>query len=234
MAVLSRVALIEQFSFPSRDVIGQRKVRVRTSQIAVPLRDLVGEAELVAECRRHQLADGPVILVRIAGGRGEHEIRAQRPRLGLDDLLDLAPDGGQPPVGQVMQLHLEVRAGCERPGRRLGLLLALTGPRQQDVPDTQPRVALSEAEQGPARCDLNVIGMRADREDRQRRVRRRVKAQRQHYATTAPGPAAPTAPTAAVFPAPERSGSHTIQGQLPWWYISSSWARSFTVSAGVQ
>ena len=33
---------------------------------------------------------------------------------------------------------------------------------------------------------------------------------------------------------PERSGSQIIHGQFPRWYISSSWARSFTVSAGDQ
>ena len=33
---------------------------------------------------------------------------------------------------------------------------------------------------------------------------------------------------------PDRSLSQIIQGQFPWWYISSSRARSFTVSAGDQ
>jgi len=36
-----------------------------------------------------------------------------------------------------------------------------------------------------------------------------------------------------VWPAaPDRSGSQSIHGQFPRWYISSSWARSLTVSAG--
>ena len=51
---------------------------------------------------------------------------------------------------------------------------------QHDVAGLQSRLALGEGEQRPAGADLDVVGMRADREHRQRPARRRAQMQWQH------------------------------------------------------
>ena len=101
---------------------------------------------------------------------------------------------------------------------------------QHHIADPQP--ALGETEEQSAGADLDVVWMRADGEHGQRLACRRVQGQWQHdrsplgrwYVSRGMAPRS----------APERSGSQIIHGQFPRWYISSSWARSLTVSAGDQ
>ena len=107
-----------------------------------------------------------------------------------------------------------VRASC----------LPFRGAGQQDVASLQR--AGGQLQQQSARADLDVVGVRADRPAGTAAARRAAPGS---MAAALDGPAS-TGPLAA----PERSGSQIIQGQCPRWYISSSWARSFTVSAGDQ
>ena len=131
---------------------------------------------------------------------------------------------------------VEVRARQEGAGRGAGLLLAFGRAGQHHVAGLQPAAA-ARLSSSPAGADLDVVGMRADREHGQRprpagasrcsgsmaaRYLAPARERRRHPGGTP------------AWPAPERSGSQTIHGQLPRWYISSSWARSFTVSAGDQ
>ena len=131
-----------------------------------------------------------------------------------------------------MKLDGEVRAGQEGLRRVPRLLLALRRAGQHHVADLQP-AALREAEQQPAGADLDVVGMRAEGEHGQRPPAGALRRQRQHDMRRYTAAVAPAAVMAPLF-APERSGSQIIHGQLPRWYISSSWARSLTVSAGDQ
>ena len=158
----------------------------------------------------------------------------QRPRHALEDLLHAAPDGGQPSLGQVEQLDGEVRAGQERMRRVARLLLTFRGAGQHDVPG--PQLALGQAEEQAAGADLDVVRVRADGEHGQRLAGRRVKGQRQHGSLPLRrrGGRRNAGQRPAFLAAPERSGSQTIHGHCPRWYISSSWARSLTVSAGDQ
>ncbi len=220
----------------------QRKVHRRAAEVTVPLRDLVGEVELVAEDRGHDLADRPVILMRVVARRREDEVRRAGSRHLLQDLLHLAPDGGQPALGQIVQVDAR---GPRPAGRRAPRGAPRPGdPPCRSAPRSGPaaRLALGQAEQRPAGADLDVVGMRADREHGQRPARRRVQVQRQHARITVTrrrcGTCIASAEVeqdgAACAAVPERSGSQIIQGQFPRSYISSSWARSFTVSAGDQ
>jgi polysaccharide pyruvyl transferase WcaK-like protein len=234
---LRGVALVEQLDLLARDLAGQREVCVRPGQVAVPLGDLVGEVELVAEGRRCYFTDNPVVLVRIAWGRAENEVRFAGSCHALDDLLDLLPDGRQASFRQVVEFDLEVSVRRETPHRPPGLLLPLRRSGQQNVPQPEPRVAPGEAEQHAAGRDLDVVWVRADREQRHRLPGGLGQLQADHTGTALPSTAAPPPDMTAADIAsacPERSGSQTIHGQYPRWYISSIWARSLTVSAGDQ
>ena len=158
---------------------------------------------------------------------GEHD-RATSSRISFTS----APDGGQPALGQVEELDGEVGAGQERMRRVARLLLTLGGAGQHDVAGPQP--ALGQAEQQAAGADLDVVGMRADGEHRQRLARRRAQVQWQHGSSPLRRRGGRRPAAMAALSAPERSGSQIIHGQFPRWYISSSWARSLTVSAGDQ
>ena len=159
----------------------------------------------------------------------------------LEDLLDLAPGRGQPAVGQLVQVDGQVRPGQEGPGR-------VRGPRawRSAVPVSTTYVARSAGlaparlSSGPARADLDVVGMRADGQHGQRPPWR-ARAAREHSESRQTGRAQAAARSRRAdraLPdsgrAADRSGSQIIHGQLPRWYISSSCARSLTVSAGDQ
>ena len=234
---LRGVALVKQLDLLARDLVGQREVRVRPGHVAVPLGDLVSEVKLVAEGCQYYFTDNPVILVRIARGRAENEVRCAGSRHALDDLLDLLPDGRQASFRQVVEFDLEISTRREAPHRRPGLLLPLRRSGQQNVPQPEPRVPPGETEQRATGRDLDVVRVRADREQRHRLPGGFGQLQADHAGTALPPTAAPSPEMAAADIAaacPERSGSQTIHGQYPRWYISSIWARSLTVSAGDQ
>ena len=136
-----------------------------------------------------------------------------------------------------MQPDSEVRGGQEGAGRAAGLQLALRRSGQHNVVGLQARLALSQAEQRTAGADLYVIWVRPDREHGQRAARWNRQLQWQHGGHHSDGDLGTDwierVPVLRPIK-PDRSGSHTIQGQFPRWYISSSCARSFTVSAGDQ
>src|SRR5215475_14113436 len=119
--------------------------------------------------------------------------------------------------------------------------MAIRRSRQDNVANPQPRLTLGEAEQCPTGADLDVVRVRADGQQGQPPARWRFQMQREHAghpdaepggAGLLPSGAGNVASAGGVMP--DRSGSQIIQGQVPRWYISSSCARSFTVSAGDQ
>ena len=114
------------------------------------------------------------------------------------------------------------------------LLLAFGGAGQHDV--TGPQFALGQAEEQPPGADLDVVGCApiastdSGSPDDALMGSGNMMACRYAVAAVAGRPGKDPA----FLAAPERSGSHTIHGHCPRWYISSSWARSLTVSAGDQ
>src|SRR6185437_1031815 len=64
-SALGREALVQQFYLPAGRLGGQRDVHRGTADVAVPLRDLVGQVELITENGGNDLGDGPVILMRV-------------------------------------------------------------------------------------------------------------------------------------------------------------------------
>ena len=123
-----------------------------------------------------------------------------------------------------MQLNLQFRAGQESTGGRPCLLLTLGHPAEHHVPGAQARMTRRQAEQSAAGRDFQVVGVRSEGKDGQWPSRRlgRLDPQRNHTVTAPVAAIGAFAGAASTFAAPDRSGSHTIQGQVPRWYISSS------------
>jgi len=142
----------------------QRNVHRRAAQVTVPFRDLVGEIEHVAEGGGHYLGDGPVILMCVVPRRRDDDVGRAGPRHLFQGLLHLAPGGRQPALGQIVQFDREVRRRQEGPRRVTRFVLAVRRSGQDDVAGPQTRMARRETEQGPARADLDVVGVRPDRE----------------------------------------------------------------------
>jgi hypothetical protein len=67
-----------------------------------------------------------------------------------------------------MQFHLKVGARREGACRCPRFQLALGRAGEEHVPDKQPRVLFSQAEQRAARRDLDIVRMRAQRKHQQR------------------------------------------------------------------
>ena len=60
-------ALVQQLDLPARDAVRQRDIDPRAAHVAIPLRDLVGEVELITEDGGNDLGYGPVVLMRVVG-----------------------------------------------------------------------------------------------------------------------------------------------------------------------
>src|SRR6185312_1418088 len=84
------------------------------------------------------------------------------------------------------------------------LLLTFRGAGQYDVPGAQP--ALSETKQQPARTDLDVVGVRSDREDRERLAPWWLQVKWQHGQLTPPS-ARPSWPRPSVLGPRPSTGS---------------------------
>ena len=90
----------------------------------------------------------------------------------FEDVLDLVPDRWEPTFGQLVEFNGQIGAGKEGGSGLSCLGVTLFGPSEDDISSTQSRVALGQCEQGPACPDLDVVRVRADRQDRQRPLRR--------------------------------------------------------------
>ena len=121
-----------------------------------------------------------VVLVGV-GRVGRHD-QVRRPGPGhlLQRLLHRVPLGREPALGQVVQINGDAGAGQERLGRVAGFQVTFRGPGQHDVVDPETRLTLGQAEQRASGPDLDVVGMGAEGEHRQRPVRRGRETQWQH------------------------------------------------------
>ena len=175
-------------------------------------------------------------------GRRQDEVGNAVPSHALQDVLDAIPDRGKSTFGKLVQVDSEVGTRKKGVAACACLGVAFLVPGQDDVANAHSQPALGKGEQSPSRPDLDVIGMGADRQDRQRPFRRQVEIQREARSPVSAPPEEDMAVVGASdggigrsrAGSPDRSGSQIIQGQSERWYRSSSWIRSLTVSAGDQ
>ena len=173
LAGLGREVLLEQRQLPLHDLRRERHEHVRPPEVAVELRDLVLEDQVVAEGVPRQLAGESVILVEVVTGVGEDELRIDAPLQILEHLLDLAADVGQEAVSELV--HLDASRGGSREERlraRPCLRRALPGGREHHPVDLELRIRRDEREEGSSAPDLDVVRVAADREDAAERLSR--------------------------------------------------------------
>ena len=91
------------------DVCRERNEDVRPAEVAVDLRDLVLEDEVVAERVPCQLARKPVVLVEVVAGVREHEVGIDASLQILEHVLHLTADVRQEAVPELV--HLDARGG---------------------------------------------------------------------------------------------------------------------------
>ena len=157
-----------------RDRRGQRHEEVRRPEVAVELRDLVLEDQVVAERVPGQLAGKPVVLVEVVAGVGEDELRVDPALQLLEELLDLAARVGEEAVPE--PVDLDARRARRRRGRPAALARA-SSPRSPEAASTtqstsRPGFERVERQQRSAAADLDVVGVAADREHATQRLSR--------------------------------------------------------------
>ena len=133
---LAREVPLEERQLLLDDRLGQRHEDVRRPEVAVDLRDLVLEDQVVAERVPRQLAREPVVLVEVVARVGEHELRVDAGLQILEELLDLAAAVGQEAVAEAVHLDPCRRGGGQEcVGARARLLAALARRREHDPVD---------------------------------------------------------------------------------------------------
>jgi hypothetical protein len=115
-----------------------------------------------------------MILMRVVARRRKDEVWRPIVSHVLQDVLDVIPDGGEATLGEVMEVNGQIGAGNEGARGFPSLGVTLLSPSEDNVPSPQSRVAFSQGEQSPTGSDLNVVRMRADRQDGQFPLRRRL------------------------------------------------------------
>ena len=148
---LGREVLLEQ-----RELLARRSPAVSgtntfgRAEVAVDLRDLVLEDQVVAERVPRQLAREPVILVEVVAGVREHELRVDARLQVLEDLLDLAADVRQEPVPE--PVHLDPRRR-RRPRGTPAALARASSPRSPGAASTTQSTSSS----GFARASVSSV-----------------------------------------------------------------------------
>ena len=171
---------MQQLYLAMRYISSQRDVHGRAPEVTVPLRNLVGQGELISKDCRQDLADRPMVLMGIVAGWRQNEVRRARVRDVLEDVLHPIPDRGKPAFGQLMEVNREIGSGDEG-GRGLSCLgMTFFGPSEDYISSTQSGAALGQGEQRPTCSDLDVIRVGAYRQDCQRPFCRQLEPQGEH------------------------------------------------------
>src|SRR5215831_4310316 len=133
---LARKMPLEQLELFLDELGGERHEDVRTPKIAVDLRDLVFQDQVIAERVPGQLAGKAVILMEVVAGVSEDDLRVDAPLEPLEDLLDLPADIRQKAVPELMDLDTR-DSGVLQEGScaRTRLVLAGAGRGEHDPID---------------------------------------------------------------------------------------------------
>ena len=139
---------------------------VRAAEVAVVLRDLVLEDQVVAERVPGQLADEPVVLVEVVPRVREDEVRATRGAFSSSKTSFTSPPTyGRNPSRKswTHDLASRRRRRGTRPRSARASSRALAGRAEHDPVDLELGLRASQREQRPAAADLDVVGVGAER-----------------------------------------------------------------------
>src|SRR4029079_15182946 len=136
----------------------ERDVDVGTPEVAVELRDLVLENQLIAERLICELGQEPVVLVPICLVAGEDGVRCSIGTEYVEALFQLRRDVRKVALPERLHLDAAIRAGAEeRLGAQPRLRSSVRLSTEDDPSNLERRIRLEEAENGPSAADLDVV-----------------------------------------------------------------------------
>src|ERR1035441_8215422 len=196
LRMLRPVTIPENRYFSLHLRAGKRHIGRRRAQVSLVLGDFVFQYQVIAECIPGQFSYDAVILVQIGTVMAEDQIRVWLLLQSLKHFLDRCILRREKAIAKTVHDHLgAVRTTQEAPGAGAKLALAPRIRAKHDPGDIGI-VAPQQRQSRPAAADIDVIAMRADRND--------------------PQPLSTRAPFA-EFDGSHAQGPlfHTIQGQAP-------------------
>ena len=141
--------------------LGQGYEEIRIAEIAVVFRNFVFEHEVIAEGVVSKLGQQPVVLMSVALPVGQDERRIEIAFDGLEAVLDVGALGGEIPIAEPKHLDLlsqkhaqERRPRCSAPRSRAGSIAAENDPSHDEI-----GYLGSDAQNGSAAADLDVVGV---------------------------------------------------------------------------
>ena len=114
---------------------------------------------------RHDLGDRAVVLVSVVDAGGEDQVDLPSLCRLLQQLLGLAPERGEAPVGKASRPDRDLVSRQEQLGAVAGLLESHGVARRDDELDREVRHRRCEPQQGAAAADLDVVGVSPERHD---------------------------------------------------------------------
>src|SRR5262245_51127204 len=204
-------------------------VEVRLPEVALVLRNLVFEHEVVAPGLPGDLGSDAMVLVPVLEPVGEDQVGPHRALQVLDERLDLAEFSREAAIGERAEHHaLSRRAGEQRRGAAPRFLRALAGRAQHDPGHLGAAVAPQPVQHRAAAADFQVVAMRPEAQDAKRPAGGVAKGERQHAhlagwrCQTIQG----QLPRASMRSKVILSLNVSIDCQKPWWRYTASLRRS--------
>src|SRR5271169_2855510 len=158
---------------------------IRVAQIAVILRDLVLEHEVITKGVVGEFGEKPVVLMSVTHPMGQDQRRVEVAFDGLEAVLDVGALKREIPVAKTEYLDLLFTRVFEKRGGAFPRLdSAQAGGAEDDPPHEEMGHFSREAQNCPAAPDLDIVGMRPQAEQLQRSSRRWRKNEGEH--ATAP------------------------------------------------
>ena len=148
------------------DRLRDSRRRIRISQVAIVLGDLVFEDQARSECLPGQVGDEPVVLVSIVAAVGQDQVWFRLALEVLELILDIGSRQREVAISPGSDDDLLVRHALEHhtsPGT--SLLGARGVPGADDPPDAGDEIVRHQPKDRPTAADLDVVGMGPDDED---------------------------------------------------------------------
>ena len=151
----------------------ERHEAVGRAEIAIELRDLVLEDQMIAERVPGEIGQHPVVLMAIVAIVRQHQV-GRRPLQRFENALMAAPSYGKwPSRNCLMMTRVRLAPFRKAAAPRRASRSRSARCREHDPGDVDGFGALKERQDQPAAADLDVVGMRAKAQELERRRRLR-------------------------------------------------------------